>query len=97
MDLDVRGLKMPGASAVNYDDHISKTVEPNPHDYREGGRTNKHQVEQPKFVEQPKVPEQPKSVEAPKKSRSIMDDDDIFNSVVNVQQPPQQPIQPVKV
>jgi len=24
MDLDVKTLKMPGASAVNYDDHISK-------------------------------------------------------------------------
>lgn len=27
MDLDVRTLKMPGASAVNYDDHITKNTE----------------------------------------------------------------------
>jgi hypothetical protein len=31
MDLDVKTLKMPGASAVNYDDHISKNTENNGH------------------------------------------------------------------
>jgi hypothetical protein len=37
------------------------------------------------------VIEQPKPVEQPKRSQNIMDDD-IFNSVVNVQPEPVQPI-----
>lgn len=90
MDVDVRTLKMPGASAVNYDEHISKETEPQHHREPRMPTTtptnnNSKQTEQPKPVE-------------PKKVKSIMDDDDIFNSVVNTptQLPPTQPPQPVK-
>lgn len=82
MDLDVRTLKMPGASVVNYDDHIPKEQEPIIHKL--------HPVPKPKEHERPAVVEQPRVVEQPKKVQNIMDDD-IFGSVVNVPvvQPPQ--------
>ena len=36
MDLDIKSLKMPGQSAVNYDDHISKGNEQtHHHEHRE--------------------------------------------------------------
>jgi hypothetical protein len=93
MDLDIRGLKMPGASAVNYDEHISKNNESHG-EHREPRIPNKNQQppqEQNRSTEPPKVIEQPKPVEQPKRSQNIMDDD-IFSSVVNVQPEPVQPI-----
>jgi hypothetical protein len=89
MDLDVRTLKMPGASVVNYDDHISK---------EEPTTQGKYPAPKQKEPERPAVIEQPRVVEQPKKVQNIMDDD-IFNSVVNVPpvvQPPQPPPQAPK-
>lgn len=86
MDLDVKTLKMPGASIVNYDDHISKEQEPT--------NQGKYPVPKSREPERPVV-EQPRVVEQPKKVQNIMDDD-IFSSVVNVPpvvQPPQNPPQ----
>lgn len=92
MDLDVRTLKMPGASVVNYDDHISKEEPTTQVKYPVAPKPMNIEQQQPRVAEQPRVVEQPKKVQ------NIMDDD-IFSSVVNVPpvvQPPQPPPQAPK-
>lgn len=86
MDLDIKSLKMPGASVVNYDDHISKNEPAHTEQYREPIK----RPEPSRPTEQPRAPEAPRAPE-PKVVKNIMDDD-IFSSVVNV--PPQQQTQP---
>lgn len=43
MDVDVRSLKMPGASVVNYDEHIPKNTVGHSNEQQEGWRQPREQ------------------------------------------------------